>query len=570
MSSPRHYAFFWALQQAHRAAPIFFFSSLSLNLLGALIPAASVGIMRQATSAVESGEHPIWWLSAVAIIFGSGAAIRQLDYSLTRKLGIKIQAHTARLFLDRMLHIQPREFHDGDTVVVIRQARHAEEDGKLVAYYQAGVNIVLALIMALSLCISIWVMNPLAGVLSMLALVPGLGAYLWYGKAEQELWPRAAEHMRRSRYLEDQLANARTGMEIAALGAGEDFHRLVMKERMGYSGVHQRLENRGILADGAAGLASTALLMGTLVALYRSEVSAGELAAVIVGVVAGIGAMSGVGYQLGELASARPAVQALRSFLGFNSPSVQPQRYELEEVSAKQLSLVYPEATHPAVTEVNVDLAQGKLIGLVGANGAGKSTVVNMLAGLLPPSGGKVLVDGQEIQENFYHNVGLLTQDFGKYELSIREYLLLGCPPRSEEEIWEALAKAGATEIVQDCGLDTQLGHQWGGRDLSGGQWQRLALARLFLQDRSFWILDEPTSALDGEIEAQIFSTLAAEENKVIVVVTHRVSTLGEVEHIYVMDKGKVVQEGSYAQLSSLSQGRFKEIFARQLRHNTT
>lgn len=570
MSSRPHYSFFWALKQAHLAAPIFFYLSVLLNLAAALIPAASVGIMRQATTAVESGERPIWWLIAVAFIFGSGAAIRQMDYSLSRKLGIKIHAHTAELYLQRLSALHPREFSDPDTLTAIRQARQAEEDTKVVAYYQAGVNIVLALVMALSLCASIWIMNPLAGMLSMLALLPGLGAYAWYGKAEQELWPRAAEHMRRSRYLEEQLAHAHSGAEIAALGAAPTFRDLVMRERGDYSAVHQRLENRGMLADGAAGLASTVLLMGTLVALYRSGLEAGDLAAVIVGVVAGIGAMSGVGYQLGELATARPAVEALRSFLdrpGRHAAIAKPQ--EFQELRAKEVSVLYPGAESPAVDGVSIHLPQGKLVGLVGANGAGKTTLVKLINGVLSPTSGKILADGQEVPEDIHHSVSLLAQDFGKFELTIREYLLLGCPKRSDEQIWEALAHAGATDIVQACGLDTQLGQQWGGRDLSGGQWQRLALARMFLQDRGVWILDEPTSAIDGEVEAKIFSTLARHKDKIILVVTHRASTLSEVEHIYVLDRGKVVQEGSYRQLAGCGEGRFKEIFSRQLRHNT-
>lgn len=570
MSSRPHYSFFWALKQAHRAAPIFFYLSASLNLAAALIPAASVGIMRHATTAVESEQNPIWWLIAVALIFGSGAAIRQMDYSLARKLGIKIQAHSAELFLQRLSALHPREFSDPDTLAAVRQARQAEEDTTLVAYYQAGVNIVLALVMALSLCASIWIMNPLAGILSMFALLPGLGAYTWYGKAEQELWPRAAEHMRRSRYLEEQLSHAHSGAEIAALGAAPTFRDLVMRERSNYSAVHQRLENRGMLADAAAGLASTLLLMGTLAVLYRSGLSAGDLAAVIVGVVAGIGAMSGVGYQLGELATARPAVQALRSFLdrpGHYTATATPQ--EFQELRAEEVSVLYPGAENAAVDGVSIHLPQGKLVGLVGANGAGKTTLVKLINGVLTPTSGKILADGQVVPENFHHSVSLLAQDFGKFELTIRQYLLLGCPERSDEQIWEALAQAGATDIVESCGLDTQLGQQWGGRDLSGGQWQRLALARMFLQDRGVWILDEPTSALDGEVEAKIFSTLARQKDKIILVVTHRASTLGEVERIYVLDRGKVVQEGSYPQLADAGEGRFKEIFSRQLRHNT-
>jgi ATP-binding cassette subfamily B protein len=114
-------------------------------------------------------------------------------------------------------------------------------------------------------------------------------------------------------------------------------------------------------------------------------------------------------------------------------------------------------------------------------------------------------------------------------------------------------------------GLDTQLGQQWGGTGVSGGQWQRLALARIYLRNAGIWILDEPTSAIDAEAERQIFSELRRTKHKrITIVVSHRAWTLKDMDRIYVIDGGAVVQEGTYADLVSQRDGRFAEIFAGQ------
>jgi ATP-binding cassette subfamily B protein len=118
--------------------------------------------------------------------------------------------------------------------------------------------------------------------------------------------------------------------------------------------------------------------------------------------------------------------------------------------------------------------------------------------------------------------------------------------------------------------LDTQLGQQWGGVGISGGQWQRLALARIYLRDAGIWILDEPTSAIDAEAERQIFAELSrTRHDRITIVVSHRAWTLREMDRIYVIDGGRVVQEGRYEELLAVPEGRFARIFEGQAGENS-
>nr|WP_281361731.1 ABC transporter ATP-binding protein [Nakamurella aerolata] len=242
-------------------------------------------------------------------------------------------------------------------------------------------------------------------------------------------------------------------------------------------------------------------------------------------------------------------------------------------MEASGVSVVYPRAAATALNDASVLARRGEMIALVGANGAGKTTLVRALVGLVRVSSGAVLVDGRRLTdlpltERLSH-FGLLTQEFGRYELTVRQAVLLGLPEGvdvADDAIWRALEIAHLAALVADLpdGLDTQLGEQFGGTGLSGGQWQRLALARIAVRNAGIWILDEPTSTVDAETEREIFGELLQHRrHRITIVVSHRAWTLKGMDRIYVLDAGRIVQCGSYEELLG-TPGRFRELFAEQ------
>jgi ATP-binding cassette subfamily B protein len=206
------------------------------------------------------------------------------------------------------------------------------------------------------------------------------------------------------------------------------------------------------------------------------------------------------------------------------------------------------------------------MIALVGVNGAGKTTAINLLVGGLMPSAGRVLIDGRDAagmseSERLGH-FGLLVQEFGRFEFTLRDAVALGSPEAVSDD---AVRRALAGTFAADLPLDTQLGQQWGGTGISGGQWQRVALARIHLRGAGVWILDEPTSAIDAEAEREIFADLRrTKDSRITIVVSHRASTLTEMDRIYVIDDGSVVQEGTYPELMAAIGGRFARLFTTQ------
>jgi ABC-type multidrug transport system fused ATPase/permease subunit len=251
-------------------------------------------------------------------------------------------------------------------------------------------------------------------------------------------------------------------------------------------------------------------------------------------------------------------------------PVVQPPRIEFRNVS-----FAYPSG-HAALHDVSFVIEPGESVALVGINGAGKSTIIKLLCRFYDVTSGQILVNGVDLREldlaHWYAHLGTLFQDFVQYKLSVRDNVLLGDPTRVDDDaVTAALDKAGARDFVdalpnkqaQILGTDYEDGEQ-----LSGGQWQKLAIARAFYQAAPVLILDEPTSAIDAEAELEIFDNLAAEyrdpsRRKTLILVSHRFSTVRNADRIIVVANGRVAESGSHDELVAQA-GRYASMFGAQ------
>ncbi|WP_420818614.1 ABC transporter ATP-binding protein [Paracoccus salipaludis] len=211
------------------------------------------------------------------------------------------------------------------------------------------------------------------------------------------------------------------------------------------------------------------------------------------------------------------------------------------------------------IDDLSLRIAPGERIGIVGASGAGKSTLVSLLLRLHDVEKGAVRVDGQDVrgvtQESLRRNIGMVTQETAMFNRSARDNILYGRPDATEEEMVAAAKAAEAHDFIlglQDSagrkGYDAHLGER--GVKLSGGQRQRIALARAFIKDAPILVLDEATSALDSEVEAQVQESLhRIMQGKTVLAIAHRLSTIAEMDRIVVMDDGRIVEQGTHAEL---------------------
>ncbi len=332
----------------------------------------------------------------------------------------------------------------------------------------------------------------------------------------------------------------------------------------------------------------TGIVTGTILALAYVFVAVRGIEGTISpgAVVLVVGAFTSVSGTLGNISSTFVAVDQHTTFLDdyFSflaiktllpvpaTPRSIPED-SIDEIEFDDVGFTYPGGTEPALVGLNLHIRKGELMALVGENGAGKSTLIKLLLRFYDVEQGSVKIGGIDVREmdpqELRNRIGVLFQDYANYELSVRENVLMGRPNgvTDDTKVIKALQDSRSEWLVSKManGLDSKVGRLFeGGHDLSGGEWQRLALARIMYRNADIWILDEPTSSLDPEAEAAIFAELKENlKGRIGIVISHRFSTVRIADRIAVIDDGRVTELGSHEELIA-ARKRYAELFELQ------
>lgn len=332
----------------------------------------------------------------------------------------------------------------------------------------------------------------------------------------------------------------------------------------------------------------TGIVTGTVLALaYVFVADKGIKGSLTPGaVVLVIGAFTSVAGTLGTISSTFVAVDQHTTFLDdyFSFLAIDPllpvpakpssiPEGTIDGIEFKNISFTYPGGGEPAVKDLDLKIKKGELIALVGENGAGKSTLIKLLLRFYDVDEGEITISGVSLKDmspdELRNRIGVLFQDYATYELSVRENIMMGRPngTTDDAQVIKALQDSRSEWLVKKMpkGLDSKVGRLFeGGHDLSGGEWQRLALARIMYRNADIWILDEPTASLDPEAEAAIFAELKENlKGRIGIVISHRFSTVRIADRIAVIDDGKVTELGTHDELLAAG-NRYARLFELQ------
>ncbi|HVZ59523.1 MAG TPA: ABC transporter ATP-binding protein [Terriglobales bacterium] len=572
-----------------RSGPVVVALGLIVRLPASLLPVALLSITRLIVDSVVStaGSHgPIptrlWWLVAAefAVVLTGSLLSRTIEYldslladNYTRHVSLEVLKHAARLDL---ASYENSLFHDR-----LERARVQATD-RLVMIQATGQFIQQAIV-TLSLSISIAVFSPWLMVLLMAGILPTFVgeshfAFLGYVKNFRQTPIR-----RELDYLRVLGGSKEAAKEVKLLGLNafiaDRFARL--SDRIYQQNVV--LSRRRLIAGGIFSLIGTAGYYSAYVLVIweavHGRISIGTLAFLT-------GAILQTGGNLQQMFSTFSGIvdQALflADLLAFFEmrPSIRSKPGALSVprpirrgFEFRGVSFSYPGNSRRVLDRLDFEVRAGERVALVGENGEGKTTIVKLMTRLYDPVEGQVLLDGIDLREyrleDLYRQISVIFQDFMRYEMTARENIGVGCIEHLEspELVRLAAGKSLADDVIQRLpfGYEQMLGRRFeGGLDLSGGEWQKVALARAYLRDAQLLILDEPTASLDARSEAEVFARFSElTRGKMALFISHRFSTVRMADRIVVLENGRVVEDGSHQQLSALD-GRYAEMFEMQ------
>jgi ATP-binding cassette subfamily B protein len=576
----------------YRAAPAWMIGSIALlTVSGLAIVGPSVGFRLIADNVLDHDERGVVIGVAVVAVVSTAMWITGiLGATTSGRLADRVRLYVSAR-MGELAHAVPGVEHF-ERPDYLRELELLEENRNLIgAGPQQCVYLVQSVLQIVVTMVLLGTVQPV------LALLPALGVLpFWAQSRSVKLRQRAEEDVAEQRRLANDLfalaSKADSAKELRVFGLREELARRHAEAADHAATTTIRVARRGAVLATAGWFAfATGLFAGLLLVLYEAAQGRATTGEVLMSV--GLAQLTqfqltNVSNTVGQVLTTARTVDrylwledyAARALAAEHAGDETVGRELQDGIVFESVSFRYPGTTADVLHDVNLMIPAGSMVALVGENGAGKTTIVKLLAGMYTPTSGQITVDGVPLSRldlaGWRGRMSAAFQDFVRFELVARETIGVGDLPRLDDHdaVVEALDRAGATDVVGTFadGLDSRIGRSFaGGRDLSGGQWQKLALGRAMMRDDPLLlVLDEPTSSLDAVTESELFSryersarTAAVARGAITVLVSHRFSTVRMADLIVVLDAGRVIESGNHAELMD-NDGLYAELYTLQ------
>jgi ATP-binding cassette subfamily B protein len=583
-NTPQAFRLVWA---ASRRAAL---ASAALTLVAAVLPAAQAWtgklIIDAILIAINVGMDPMIGLRFVApylaMEFGLlllSSVTGQVRGLFDRILQTQLTNHVNSMIIRKAIGLDLQFFEDPVFYDTLQNARR-QADTSALNIVNSTMQMAQQTITLVSLVVLLVRFSPWLAVISFVAAIPAFLSQSHYAERAFRAVSRRAPEARLLNYLEMLLTGIESVKEIKLFGLGEP---LLARYRELFTRFYQEdraIAERRTRAGLGWGLLSTLAYYGSYAwIVFRTVaglITLGDMTMFLAVFRQSQSSVRSFLDSLNRLYESNLFLDNLMTYLSLRPalvspvdglPAPEPIRQGIE---FRHVTFRYPGSDVPVLRDINLHIHAGERIALVGLNGAGKTTLVKLLTRLYDPTEGQVLLDGVDLREydlpSLHQRFGVIFQDFVRYQFTVRENIGFGQVDALDDldRITGAADRGGASPIISSLprGYDTMLGRRWEkGQELSGGQWQKIALARAFMRKAEVLVLDEPTSALDAEAEYEIFRRFGElMEGRIAVLISHRFSTVRMADRIVVLSAGKIIELGSHAELVQLD-GAYARLF---------